>query len=974
MLIAVILLSYATASQGAVEVTDAEVESSLQVAGDNRQQLERALEKVPADQQRGMRWLIVHMPPQDLQSLEAGFLLDNCRQAYDAWRSAPWHDQVDEELFVDTILPYASLNERREDWRTGFHEQFAPLVAEARSPGEAAAILNNTVYPQVGVIYSTKRPKADQSPHESIDAGMASCTGLSVILVDACRSVGVPARFVGTPLWSDESGNHSWVEVWDDGQWHFTGAAEPTGMDLDKAWFTGRASTAKRDDPRNAIYAVTWQDSPIHFPMSWRMHDMSVGGIDVTDRYTVDRQPVPDGMARVRFRAVDEHDQRMPVPVRVTGKGMDAVETTTRDERFDANDHAEVLLPIGTVVTAEFDGGVGTAEFTVEEDEQLFSMKMPRRSDDVPLTREEAEVEATRLRASHAEMIRRTRRAEHDARVLKIGDHEMPFWYTIYGDKPEGGRSLYISMHGGGGAPAEVNDQQWDNQKKLYEPEEGVYLAPRAPTNTWNLWHQGHIDEFYDRLIENMIVFEDVDPNRVYIMGYSAGGDGVYQLAPRMADRLAAAAMMAGHPNETKPDGLRNLPFTLHMGGEDTSYDRNEIGRQWKEKLAKLHGMDSKGYPHHVEIHEGKGHWMEGEDAIAVPWMARHDRNLRPELIVWLQDDVTHDQFYWLAVDEPVARRRMVVGRHGQVIRIFTAGGAKQLRFLLDDSMMDLDREVVVRMAGKVLFRGIVPRTRGAMRRTLSQRGDPTGIFSAELVVDLSEEDVVDTYEAGSVEIDVEGKPRSYNYRLRRPDGDEPAPLVVFLHGMGERGSDNLAQLGHFPHRVIREAHFTDKPCYVLAPQCPEDDSWSRWDEPNNPDPTPAMRGAMAAIDRVMSEENIDPDRVYLIGLSMGGYGTWDLAARQPERFAAIVPVCGGGDAKKMHRLVDLPTWAFHGTADRVVPETRSVVLVEAIRSAGGSPRYSALADVGHNSWDIAFGPAENGGAMDWLFQQRRDQ
>ena len=191
---------------------------------------------------------------------------------------------------------------------------------------------------------------------------------------------------------------------------------------------------------------------------------------------------------------------------------------------------------------------------------------------------------------------------------------------------------------------------------------------------------------------------------------------------------------------------------------------------------------------------------------------------------------------------------------------------------------------------------------------------------------------------------------------------------------MGERGSDNLAQLGHFPHRVIREDHFADKPCFVLAPQCPEDDTWSRWDEPDNPDPTPAMRGAIAAIDRIMMEENVDPDRVYLVGLSMGGYGTWDLAARQPERFAAIVPVCGGGNPSTMHRLADLPTWAFHGTADRVVPETRTVALVEAIRSAGGTPRYSALAGVGHNSWDTAFGPAEEGGAMDWLFQQRRNQ
>ena len=143
-------------------------------------------------------------------------------------------------------------------------------------------------------------------------------------------------------------------------------------------------------------------------------------------------------------------------------------------------------------------------------------------------------------------------------------------------------------MHGGGGAPPQVNDGQWKNQMRLYKPNEGIYLCPRAPTDTWNLWHQSHIDPLFDRLIENMIIFEEVDPDKVYLMGYSAGGDGVYQLAPRMCDRFAAAAMMAGHPNETSPQGLRNLPFALQVGENDKSYRRNKIAESWGEKLAEL--------------------------------------------------------------------------------------------------------------------------------------------------------------------------------------------------------------------------------------------------------------------------------------------------------------------------------------------------------------------------------------------------
>ena len=143
-------------------------------------------------------------------------------------------------------------------------------------------------------------------------------------------------------------------------------------------------------------------------------------------------------------------------------------------------------------------------------------------------------------------------------------------------------------MHGGGGAPAAVNDSKWQNQIRLYDPEGSLYIAPRAPTDTWNLWHEAHIDGLFDRLIENCIAIHGVNPDRVYIMGYSAGGDGVYQIGPRMADRWAAAAMMAGHPNEAKPESLRNLPFALQVGGQDAAFKRNEICQQWADQLTAL--------------------------------------------------------------------------------------------------------------------------------------------------------------------------------------------------------------------------------------------------------------------------------------------------------------------------------------------------------------------------------------------------
>ncbi len=355
------------------------------------------------------------------------------------------------------------------------------------------------------------------------------------------------------------------------------------------------------------------------------------------------------------------------------------------------------------------------------------------------LTRQDAEQARDRLWKYVAERWRAERAEEMKLRQLVDGELAMPFYYRTFGDCPKEGRSLYISMHGGGGAPPQVNDQQWENQKRLYTLNEGVYVAPRAPTNTWNLWHQDHIDQFFNRLIQDMVLFEQVDSDRVYIMGYSAGGDGVFQLAPRMADRLAAAAMMAGHPNETSPLGLRNLPFTLHMGGRDGAYQRNDMARQWKERLAELQAGDPDGYVHLVKIYPDKGHWMDREDAAAIGWMAQYRRQRLPDRIVWKQDDVRHDRFYWLAVDPSrIEERAEVVATHDDGHFELQAQGVQELTILLSDQMCDLDQQLTVSVNGRQPFARRVQRTSRVIARTLAERGDPKDVYCAELTVALA--------------------------------------------------------------------------------------------------------------------------------------------------------------------------------------------------------------------------------------------
>lgn len=325
-----------------------------------------------------------------------------------------------------------------------------------------------------------------------------------------------------------------------------------------------------------------------------------------------------------------------------------------------------------------------------------------------------------------------------NAKSVQAAGKEMKYLERVFGENEVGERSLWISMHGGGGAPARLNDQQWRNQIRLYEPEEGIVVAPRAPTNNWNLWHEPHIDALFQRLIDCYVSHRGVSPNRVYLMGYSAGGDGVYQLAPRMADRFAAAAMMAGHPNDAKPDGLRNLPFMIFMGGNDGAYNRNTVAAQWGELLASLQDDDPEGYSHKVKIYEGVGHWMQGRDREALPWMLKHRRDPWPKKVVWRQSQRIHERFYWLQLspESAVADQRIEAEVRGQAIDI-RADAPLELTLRLSDALLDMDQPVRVYFNGEERFSGEVARSVEAIWQSLVERKDPASTATGYLKLSL---------------------------------------------------------------------------------------------------------------------------------------------------------------------------------------------------------------------------------------------
>ncbi len=321
---------------------------------------------------------------------------------------------------------------------------------------------------------------------------------------------------------------------------------------------------------------------------------------------------------------------------------------------------------------------------------------------------------------------------------LTLNDRTIHWNECIYSKtRPPTGHSLWISMHGGGSCPAPVNDEQFQNQIHLYNPNEGIWIVPRSPTDSWNQWHQEHIDPMFDRIIENYIMVHEINPNRVYILGYSAGGDGVYQLAPRMADRFAAAAMMAGHPNDASPLGLRNLPFAIFVGENDSAYNRNEVAREWAQQLDALQASDPDAYHHYVNICVDMGHWMCGRDAEALSWMVQWTRNPWPKKVVWVQDDVVHNRFYWILLPDSVKAEQgqtIIAEVDEQTIFIFTSEGIRQLTLCLSDALLDLDQPINVYVEGyDQVFHGHVSRTKQAIEDSLRNRADPTSVATAYL-------------------------------------------------------------------------------------------------------------------------------------------------------------------------------------------------------------------------------------------------
>jgi hypothetical protein len=298
-------------------------------------------------------------------ALTTGLMRENIDYALRARRDFFWCRQLPEKIFLNDVLPYAVADETRDPWRQEFFEKFSPVVKNCTNAAAAVQAIQKHIVAVTGVNYNTKRRAPNQSPRESMASGMASCTGLSILLIDACRSVGIPARLAGVLIWADGSGNHNWVEVWVDGGWHFT-EYYPDKNGFDRGWLLDRLAGVKGNDPATAVWASSWEKTGEWFPLIWRMKKNPVRSNDifapvlpalnVTGRYLelARRQPPAVVGVPVRVTVLDAEGRRAAAHVRVVSRKNDKetllAEGDSPSTQDDLNHHLEFNLPPGLEV------------------------------------------------------------------------------------------------------------------------------------------------------------------------------------------------------------------------------------------------------------------------------------------------------------------------------------------------------------------------------------------------------------------------------------------------------------------------------------------------------------------------------------------------------------------------------------------------------------------------------------------------
>ena len=401
-----------------------------------------------------------------------------------------------------------------------------------------------------------------------------------------------------------------------------------------------------------------------------------------------------------------------------------------------------------------------------EEEEKVIS------SADKPLTNNE-EIQEVRdlLWEEYIAEIQadETRKSEVENRAMVYGEVTMKYGMQIKGDPDENGYPLYIALHGGGSSDTPtINDQQWSHMSIYYvqSVKNGIYINPRGVRDTWDTHANPESYPLYDRLIENMIAFYNVDPNRVYLVGFSAGGDGVYMITPKMTDRFAAANMSAGHPNGINLANLYNMPIQLQVGMLDTAYNRHTVTAEYDAVLDKLAETYGDGYEHNVFVHTQYGHnfydnklaqqevlkdpvaWLETGDTEtvtantnAIHFLRDYTRTALPERIVWEFTNRANmrdvESFYWLSASYDVTEGVIIASydKATNSITIEENSANGPVKVLISNDMLDVFSPITVNTPEGSYEVTVTPDYE-LLKSTTYERGDKNYQFVASIVIE----------------------------------------------------------------------------------------------------------------------------------------------------------------------------------------------------------------------------------------------
>ena len=398
--IAMIIILWPSSKDGYSQGIPAEYHAALDAAiaeSGRADEILNLLNTTAEESQDEMAYLIVNMYAEDLRSMDLALLSENVEYAQKAREKYAWAKALPEEVYLQDVLPYHVVDEVRDSWRKELYEMFSPAVDTCKTMYDAICAVNANIPQLTGVHYNTKREKTNQSPRESMRQGMASCTGLSILLVDAYRAVGIPARFAGTASWHDNRGNHSWTEVWLDGEWRVTEYYFPS--QLDHLWFMADASKATPENRTYAIYATRFGKSADDwFPMVWADEDEDgpiedlpkwVGAENVTqhyidlayDQYTRHLEAGTHTFLRIagyKEQGKTEHSEdRVAMGVDIFRGTEQMGGGLTAGEHRDMNDLFSVLLPKNTSYELRYYNAQGELQtMSVELGEEAITVEI----------------------------------------------------------------------------------------------------------------------------------------------------------------------------------------------------------------------------------------------------------------------------------------------------------------------------------------------------------------------------------------------------------------------------------------------------------------------------------------------------------------------------------------------------------------------------------------------------------------------